>query len=69
MGNVKGYSIYHKRDAGDPSLHKGGPWFFQPRDFETNEVYSRGYRTYRAAAKAAVEDRNRVEFESASECS
>lgn len=48
--------IYHKSDAGDPDLHEGGPWFYHPRDFVDNEVYSEGYSSKDAAIDACLSE-------------
>ena len=51
------YTVYHRDTAGAPEAHDdpGGPWYFQPSDYD-GDVYSRGYPTEAAAAEGALED-------------
>lgn len=56
------FVVYHKSTAGTPELHKGGPWFYQPLDFDGGEVWSVGHRSYRAALKAASAEVSRGEI-------
>lgn len=48
------WTVYHKDEAGDPSLHEGGPWFYQPNDYDDFEVYSSGFLTKKEAIEAAM---------------
>lgn len=50
------YIVYHKRYAGCPKAHKGGPYFFQPTgNYSSGDVYSDGYATPTLALEAAEE--------------
>lgn len=44
--------VYHKSEAGMPDVHEGGPWFFEPENYN-GDVFSPGYAT-RAEAEAAA---------------
>lgn len=47
---------YHKREAGNPNIHHGGPWFFEPAgNYSSGEVYSIGFPSLAAALEAAEE--------------
>lgn len=59
------YVVYRKAEAGAPELHKGGPWFFEPADYDGNEVYSKGYGTRRDAVEAAYKDGETLASEAA----
>ncbi len=47
------YMIYHKEDAGKAGSHQGGPWFFEPEDWQ-GEVYSEGYPCKEEAVDACI---------------
>ena len=48
--------VFHKSQTGWPQLFHGGPWFFEPVNWNINEVYSCGFATQRAALEAAEEE-------------
>lgn len=48
------YTVYHKSQTGSGiSLHKDGPWFFEPAGYDGGDVFSAGYPTKEKAATAA----------------
>lgn len=52
-----GWSIYHESEGADVDLHQaedGGPWFYEPDDWDANEVYSVGYPTHQDALEAIL---------------
>ena len=50
--NPVGAVVYHKSEAGMPSAHNGGPWFFEPEGYD-GDVFSPGYAT-KAEAEASA---------------
>lgn len=50
------FCVYNRDDAGSPEDHEGGPWFYQPKDFDGGEVYSEGYPSKDAAIDACLSE-------------
>ncbi len=57
------YIVYHKDQAQCPELHVGGPYFFQPSDWNEGEIYSPGYATEAEAIDAAEQWATEQEWE------
>jgi fructose-1-phosphate kinase PfkB-like protein len=54
------YVVFEYTEAAMPEYFESeaaenGPWFFEPRDYEENEIYSAGFRTAEEAEAAAKE--------------
>lgn len=52
---MNNFVVFHKENAGRSESFDGGPWFFEPSNYEGNDVYSEGYATKEAAEHAANE--------------
>lgn len=57
------WTVYHKSEAGSPESHEGGPWFYQPDDFDGGEVWSFGYPTREEAVQACILEADERESE------
>lgn len=51
---VNGFVVFHKDNAGYPDVFdSGGPWFYEPENYQGNDQFSEGYPTKEAAIEAA----------------
>jgi hypothetical protein len=52
---VSGYIVFHKSHAAHPESFDGGPWFYQPENWQ-DDVFSLGYSSRQDAIQAAAND-------------